>query len=102
MRALDFVLNGGTGFIKIVSDLNKVAFCLEKIKRKNLVQNAENLRHFLMKYFTFDRDKDMKLIDEAIAANIVKSPIFNSKDSFRIIRVDSNADVTIIVPETQE
>ena len=44
----------------------------------------------------------MKLIDEAIVANIVESVIFNGKVAFRIIRSDSNADDTIIVPETQE
>ena len=44
----------------------------------------------------------MKLIDAAIVANIVESVIFNGKVAFRIIRSDSNADDTIIVPETQE
>ena len=37
----------------------------------------------------------MKLIDEAIVANIIKSVIFNGKVAFRIIRADSN-------PEKQE
>ena len=44
----------------------------------------------------------MKLIDAAIVANIVESVIFNGKVAFRIIRSDSNADDTIVVPETQE
>ena len=44
----------------------------------------------------------MKLIGDAIAANIIKSLIFNGKVAFRIIRADSNADVKIIVPETQK
>ena len=44
----------------------------------------------------------MKLIDEAIVANIIKSVIFNGKIANRIIREDSNTDDTIIVPETQE
>ena len=43
----------------------------------------------------------MKLIDEAIVANM-KSVIFNGKIASRIIRADSNTDDTIIVSETQE
>ena len=41
----------------------------------------------------------MKLIGEVIVANIMKSIIFIGKVAFRIIRADSNADDTIIVPE---
>ena len=55
-----------------------------------------------MKDFNYDCEKAMKLIDEAIVANIIKSVIFDGKVAFRIIRADSNADDTIIVPETQE
>ena len=80
-----------------MSDLNKVVLCLEKIKSKNLVQNPDNLKHFLMKYFNYDCEKAMKLIDEAIVANIIKSIIFNGKVAFRIIRADSNADDAIVV-----
>ena len=55
-----------------------------------------------MKDFNYDCEKAMKLIDEAIVANVIKSVIFNGKVAFRIIRADSNVDDTIIVPETQE
>ena len=85
-----------------MSDLNKVVLCLEKIKSKNFGQNPDNLKHFLMKYFNYDCEKAMKLINEAVVANIIESVIFNGIAAFRIIRADSNADNTIIVPETQE
>ena len=55
-----------------------------------------------MKDFNYDCEEAMKLIDEAIVANMIKSVIFNSKVALKIIRPDSNADDTIIVPETQE
>ena len=74
---------------------------MEKLK-VNLGQNPDNLKHFLMKDFQYDCEKDMKLIDKAIVANIIKSVIFNGKVAFRITRADSNADDLIIVPETQE
>ena len=54
-----------------------------------------------MKDFNYDCEEAMKLIDEAIAANIIKFVIFNGKVACRIIRADSNADDTIIVLETQ-
>ena len=83
-----------------MSDLNKVVLCLEKIKSKNLGQNPDNLKYFFMKDFNYDREKATKLIDEAIVASIIKSVISNGKVPFRIIRADSNADDTVIVPET--
>ena len=55
-----------------------------------------------MKNLNYDCAKATKLIDEPIVANITKSVIFSSKVAFRIIRANSNADDTIIVPETQE
>ena len=85
-----------------MSELNTVVLCLEKIKSKDIGQNLDNLKHFLMKDFNYDWEKAMKLIDEAIVANIIKSVIFNGQVAFRIFMGDSNADVTIIVPETQE
>ena len=83
-------------------ELNKVVSCLEKINSKNLGQNPDNLKDFLMKNFNLDCEKAMKLIDEAIVANIIKSLIFNGKVAFRIIRADSKADDTAVVPKTQE
>ena len=55
-----------------------------------------------MKNFNLDCEKAMKLTDEAIVANIIKSLIFNGKVAFRIIRADSKADDTAVVPKTQE
>ena len=84
-----------------MSDLNKVVLCVEKIKSKNLGQNPDNLKYFFMKDFNYDREKATKLIDEAIVANIIKSVILNGNIRIiRIIRADSNADDTVIVPET--
>ena len=80
----------------------KVVLCLEEIKSKTLGQDPDNLRNFLMKDFNYDCEEAMKLIDEAIVANIIKSAIFNGKIACRIIRADSKADHTIIVPETDE
>ena len=59
-----------------------------KNKSKNLGQNPDNLKHFLMKDFDYDREKARKLINEAIVANIIKSVIFNGEVAFRIIRAD--------------
>ena len=75
---------------------------MEKLKSKNLGQNPDNLKHFLMKDFNYDCEKATKLIDEAIVANITKSVIFSGKVAFRIIRANSNADDTMILSETQE
>ena len=80
----------------------KVVLCLEKIKSKNLGQNPDDLKHLLMKDFNYDCEKAIKLIDEAIVANVRKFVIFNGKVAFRIIRADSNADDTIVAPETQK
>ena len=55
-----------------------------------------------MKDFNYDCEKAMKLIDEAIVANIIKSVIFKGKVAVRIVSADSNADDTIVVPEMQE
>ena len=75
---------------------------MEKLKSKNLGQNPDNLKHFLMKDFNYDCEKATKLIDEATVANITKSVIFSGKVAFRIIRANSNADDTMILSETQE
>ena len=85
-----------------ISDLNKVVLCLEKIKSKNMGQNSDNLKHFLLKDFNCDCEDAIKLIDEALAANIIKSVIFNGKVAYRIVRADSVGDDTVLVPEIQE
>ena len=82
----------------IMSDLNKVVLCIEKIKSKNLGQNPDNLKYFLLKYFNCDCEDAIKLIDETLAANV----IFNGKVSYRIVRADPVGDDTVLVPETQE
>ena len=78
--------------------MNKVVLCLEKIKSRNLGQNADNVKHFLLKYFNCDCEDAIKLIDETLAANV----IFNGKVSYRIVRADPVGDDTVLVPETQE
>ena len=85
-----------------MSDLNKVVLCLEKIKSKNLGQNPDNLKHFLLKDFNCDCEDAIKLIDEALAANVLKFVIFNGKVPHRIVRADPTGDDTVLVPETQE
>ena len=101
----DFALNGHKRVNKeiiIMPDLNKVVLCLEKIKSKNLEQNPDNLKHFLLKDINCDCGDAMKLIDEALAANIIKSVIFDGKAAYRIVRGDSVGDDTVLVPETLE
>ena len=85
-----------------MSDLKKVVLCLEKVKSKNLGQNPDNLKHFLLKVFNCDCEDTIKLIDEALAANVTKSVIFNGKVPHRIVRADPIGDDTVLVPETQE
>ena len=101
----DFALNGHkivSREIIIMSDLNKVVLCLEKIKSKNLGQNPDNLKHFLLRDFNCDCEDAIKLIDEALIANVVKSAIFNSKVSHIIARADPVGDDTVLLPETLE
>ena len=64
-----------------MSDLKKVVLWLEKTNSKNLDQNPDNLKHFLMIDFNYDCEKAMKLIGEVIVANIMKSIIFIGKVS---------------------
>ena len=52
-----------------MSDLNRVVLCSEKIRSKNLGQNPDNLKQFLMKDFNYECEDAMKLIDEAINSN---------------------------------
>ena len=85
-----------------MSDLNRVVLCLEKIRSKNLGQNPDNLKQFLMKDFNYECEEAMKLIDEAINTNIIKSITFNGKVAYRIIKSDSIVEDTVIIPETEE
>ena len=78
----DFVLNGHKRVNReliIMSGLNKVVLCLEKIKSKNLGQNPDNLKHLLLKDFNCDCKDAIKLSDEALGGNVIKSVIFNGK-----------------------
>ena len=62
--------------------LNRIALCLQKIKSKNLGQNQDNLKNFLVKDYEYaqkDYELAQNLIDEAVQANIVKSIMFNDK-----------------------
>ena len=85
-----------------MSDLNKVVLCHEKIKSKNLGQNPDNLKHFLLKDFNCDCEDAIKLIDETLAANVIKSVIVNGKVSYRIVRADPVRTDTVLLSETQE
>ena len=85
-----------------MADLNKVILCSENIKGKNLGQNPDNLTRFLIKYFGFEKEDADKLIEEAVCANVIKSVIFNGKVSYRIVRMDSVTDDTVLAPDTQE
>ena len=67
-----------------MSNLNKFFLCLEKNKSKSLGQKPDDLKHFLMKDFSYDSERSMKLIDEAIVANIVKSVIFEATQMIRL------------------
>ena len=57
---------------------------------------------FLIGLFNNDCEENMKLIDTKLEANIIKSAVSNDEVAYRIVKVDSNADDTIIAPETQE
>ena len=83
-----------------MSDLSRVVLCLEKIR--SLGQNPDNLKQFLMKDFNYECEEAMKLIDEAINTNIIKSITFNGKVAYRIIKSDSIVEDTVIIPETGE
>ena len=84
-----------------MADLNKVFLCLQKIKSKNLGQNQDNLKSFLVKDYEYGPELAENVIDEAVQANIVKLLIFNGKISYRIVKTDSVHDATISVPDTQ-
>ena len=84
-----------------MSNLNKVVLWLEKIESKNLGQNPDNLKHFLLKDYNCDCEDAIKLIHEASAA-VIKSVIFSGKVSYRIVRADPVGDDTVLVPGTQE
>ena len=60
------------------------------------------MKHFLLKDFNYDCQDATKLIDEAAAANVIKSVIFNGKIAYRIVRADCVAVDTVLVPKTQE
>ena len=64
-----------------MSDLKKVVLWLEKTNSKNLGQNPDNLKYFLIIDFNYNCEKAMKLIGEVIVANIMKSIIFIGKVS---------------------
>ena len=84
-----------------MADLNKVILCLQKIKSKNLGQNQDNLKSFLVKDYEYSPELAENVIDKAVQANIVKSIMFNGKISYRIVKTDSVDDATISVPDGQ-
>ena len=68
---LDFVVDGHNRLL--LSHLNKAILCLQNIKTKNLEQNQDNLKNFLVKEYEYSPDLAENLIDEALQANIIKS-----------------------------
>ena len=80
-----------------MGDLNKVILCLQKWKSKNLGQNQDNSKSFLVKDHEYSPELSENLIDEAVQANIVKSRMFNGKISYRIVQIDSADDATISI-----
>ena len=56
-----------------MADIYKVVECLEKIKRKNMGQNPDNVLHFLMKDYHSQNENAENLIEEALVANAIKS-----------------------------
>ena len=60
------------------------------------------MKHFLWKDFNCDCEDAIKLIDEVLAANVIKSVIFNGKMSYRIVKADPVGEETVLVPETHE
>ena len=43
------------------------------------MQSSDNLKHFLLEDFNSDSEGTIKIIDEAVAANVIQSVIFNCK-----------------------
>ena len=84
-----------------MADLNKVISCLQKIKSKNLGQNKDNLKSFLVKDYEYSPELAENLIDEVVQTNIVQSTMFNGKISHKIAKTDSVVGTTISVPDTQ-
>ena len=80
-----------------MSNFNRVILSLQKIKSKNLVQDQENLVHYLVKDYSFSNDEVGILIVDAVKANVIKSVIFNGKTSYRIVKTDN-----VIHEETSE
>ena len=94
-------MNGQKKFYYYHNGWFKVILCLQKIKSKNLGQNQDNLKSFLVKDYEYSPELAEHSIDEAVQANIVKSITFNCKISYRIVKTDSVNGTTISVSDTQ-
>ena len=81
-----------------MSEIDNVISCLEKIKKKTLGQNKENLTNCLVKDYGYDKVYATELIERAVEDEAVKIVQFSGKDSYRIISKD---DTTILAPDTQ-
>ena len=68
---------------------SKVILCLQKIRSKNLGQNQDNLKNFLVKDYEYSPEPAENLIDEGVQANILESIMLNGKFSYRIVKTDS-------------
>ena len=84
-----------------MADLNKFILCLQKIKSKNLGQNQDSLKSFLVKGYEYSLELAENVINEAVQANILKSINFNGIISYRIVKTDFVDDATISLPDMQ-
>ena len=81
-----------------MSNIVDVVSCLKKIKTKNLRQNKDNLINYLSKDYSYSKEAANKVIEKAVKENMVRTVLFNGKNSCRIVE---NGENTFIVPETQ-
>ena len=81
-----------------MSNIVDVVSCLKKIKTKNLRQNKDNLINYLSKDYSYSKEAANKVIEKAVKENMVRTVLFNGKNSYRIVE---NGENTFIAPETQ-
>ena len=84
-----------------MADLNKFILCLQKVKSKNLGQNQDSLKSFLVKRYEYSPELAENVINEAVQANILKFINFNGIISYRIVKTDFVDDATISLPDMQ-
>ena len=81
-----------------MSDIVDAVSCFKKIKTKNLGQNKDNLINYLSKDYDYSKKSANKVIERAVKENMVRTVLFNGKNSYRIFE---NRENPIIVLEAQ-